>query len=142
MTEMDPLFKLLIERTRVLAVVCDNAAAVLSAEFESMILEPLVAVQEVLAQCPDVTAWDGTYREEDVTIDVFKHHAQRAVDPVSVKATHAPTGLSVESYSKTTVKENEAVARRALRDRALNRWDMQQSGQQVVAMGPRPSRAR
>ena len=65
MTEqIDPLFKLLIERTRILATVTDNAAAVLSEEFEDMVTGPLVAVKDVLAMCPDVGAWDGSFSEE------------------------------------------------------------------------------
>jgi hypothetical protein len=127
MDELDPLFRQLIQRTRVLATVCDNAATVLSEEFEDMVLGPLAAVQEVLAQCPDVTPWDGSFNEDDITVRVFRHEAQRVdIPPASVMVTHLPSGMSVESYSKSTREENEAVALRALHDRVRYKWEAQQ----------------
>jgi hypothetical protein len=136
-----PLFKLLIERTRVLATVVDNAAEVLSEEFQDMVTGPLSQVNDVLAQCPDVAAWDGSFSEDDITLEVFRHEAQRPGPPVSAKVTHVPTGLSVESYSKPTVVENELVARRALSDRVRWKWERDQEAQQRATMGPRPARS-
>lgn len=136
-----PLFKMLVERTRVLATVVDNAAVVLSEEFQDMVTGPLAAVQDVLKQCPDVSAWDGRFAEDDIVIEVFRHEAQRPGPPVSVKVNHVPSGLSVESYSKSTVVDNELVARRALADRVKWAWERQQQAQQAPAPGPRPARS-
>ena len=142
MAELDPLIRLLIDRTRVLAVVCDNAAVVLSQEFEDMVRIPLSGVQEILALLPEVVPWDGVWREEDVTVEVYRHDAQRVdIAPASVKATHVPTGMAVESYSKSTREENEEVAVRALADRVRYKWDSELQGQQGPTMGPRPTRA-
>ena len=141
-SEIDPLFRLLIERTRVLATVVDNAAVVLSEEFETMVTGPLASVQDVLSQCPEFMDWDGEWREADIIVDVFRHEAQRVdIPPASVRVTHGPTGMSIESYSKSTREENEDVARRALADRVRYKWESEQQGRQTTAMGPRPARA-
>jgi hypothetical protein len=132
-----PLFKLLVAQTRVLATVCDNAAAVLSDEFQDMIIQPLAAVQDVLSQCPDASVWDGSFREEDLIVDVFRHEAQQPGPPVSVKITHVPTSMSVESYSKHTVVDNELAVRRALAERVRNEWERRQR----PPSGPRPRRS-
>jgi hypothetical protein len=140
--KIDPLFKLLIERTRILVAVCDNAATVLSEEFEDMITGPMAAVNEILKQCPDVMAWDGSFSEDDIIIEVFQHESQPAGPPRGVRVRHVPTDMSVESYSKQTVAENELVARKALSDRVRYRWDQEQAAQQQPPPGPRPARAR
>jgi hypothetical protein len=144
MTEkIDPLFKLLIERTRTLVTVTDNAAAVLSEEFEDMVTGPLVAVKDVLAQCPDVTAWDGSFSENDIIIEVFRHDSQPPGPDVGVRIRHVPTDLSVESYSKRRREENELVARKALADLVRNRWEAQQEGQEgALARSRRGRRTR
>ena len=145
MTDKDdyyPVFKMLIERTRTLATVVDNAAEVLSEEFQSMVTGPLVAVNDVLKMCPDVTAWDGRFVEDDIVVEVFRHDAQRPGPPVSVKITHVPTDMSVESYSKQSVAENELVVRRALAERVRNEWERRQAAQEAPAPGPRPRRSR
>ena len=143
MTEekIDPLFKLLIERTRILVTVCDNAAEVLSAEFQDMITQPMAAVNEILKQCPDVGAWDGSFSEDDIIVEVFRHESQRDGPPRGVKVRHVPTDMSVESYSKQTPMENELIARRALADRVRFKWEQEQEAQQRATMGPRPARS-
>ena len=126
-----PVFKLLVERTRVLATVCDNAAEVLSEDFKDMVLGPLEGVKMVLAECPDAGAWDGSFSEDDIMIEVFRHDSQPpGPDDLAVRIRHIPTDLSVESYSKRTAKENELVARRALSDLVHRRWEMQQMAAQ------------
>lgn len=142
-----PLFKLLIERSRILATVTDNAAETLSEDFKDMVTGPLASLNEVLAMCPDVTAWDGSFSEDDIIIEVFKHPAQRDQSFANaVRVRHVPTDLSVESYSKRTPKENELVARRALSDRVRYRWEQEQeqaaAAPQAPPMGPRPRRAK
>jgi hypothetical protein len=132
------IFKMLVSRTRVLATVCDNAAEVLSEEFQSMITGPLSAVNDVLRLCPeDVKEWTGDFSDDDLIVEVFRHESQRFGPPCSVKITHVPTDMSVESYSKQTTEENEAVVRRALAERVRNEWERRQQ----VAMGPRPARS-
>lgn len=140
--KIDPLFKLLIERTRILVTVCDNAAEVLSAEFQDMITQPVTAVNEVLKQCPDVGVWDGSFSEDDIIVETFRHESQHDGPPRSVRIRHVPTDMSVESYSKHTAVENELVARKALAERVRYKWEQQQEAQQAATMGPRPARAR
>ena len=137
-----PVFKMLVERTRTLATVVDNAAEVLSEEFQDMVTGPLASVRDVLAMCPDVKAWDGSFSEDDLIVEVFRHEAQQPGPPVSVKITHVPTDMSVESYSKHTVVENELAVRRALAERVRNEWERRQTAQQAPAPGPRPRRSR
>lgn len=130
-----PLFKLLVAQTRILVTVVDNAAEVLSAEFQEMVTQPLATVQDVLRQCPDASVWDGSFSEDDLIVEVFRHEAQHTPGPpVSVKISHVPTGMSVESYSKTTVVDNELAVRRALAERVRNEWERRQQ----PPGGPRP----
>jgi len=138
--EIDPTFKLLIERTRLLATVCDNAAEVLSEDFKDMVTGPLEGVRMVLALCPDVEAWDGSFSEDDIMIEPFRHDSQRYGPDAGVRIRHIPTDLSVESYSKQTQKENELVARKALADLVRNRWESQQEGQEGATARARRGR--
>lgn len=141
-TDYYPTFKMLVERTRTLVTVVDNAAEVLSEEFQDMVTGPMVAVQDVLKTCPDVTAWNGNFSEDDLVIEVFRHEAQIGTEPVSVKITHVPTDMSVESYSKRSRAENELAVRRALAERVRNEWERRQEAAQPVPPGPRPRRSR
>jgi hypothetical protein len=136
-----PVFKMLVARTRVLATVCDNAAEVLSEEFQDMVTGPLAAVQDVLKQCPQAAMWDGSFEEDDIIVEIFRHEAQRPGPPVSVKITHVPTDMSVESYSKQTAVENELAVRRALAERVRNEWERRQSAQEGGGKGSRRRRS-
>ena len=138
--EIDPVFKILIERTRMLVAVCDNAAEVLSEDFKDMVTGPLELVNAVLAMCPDIDAWDGSFSEDDITIEQFRHDSQRYGPDAGVRIRHIPTDLSVESYSKQTTKENELVARKALSDLVRNRWEAQQEGQEGATARARRGR--
>ena len=121
-----PLFKLLIERSRILVTVCDNAAETLSEEFKDMVTGPMASVNEILAQCPDVSAWDGSFSDDDIIIEQFVHESQRGGPPTAVKVRHVPTDLSIESYSKRSAMENELVARKALSKLVQSRWESEQ----------------
>jgi hypothetical protein len=123
------LFRLLVERTRVLAVVCDNAAEVLSEDFKGMVLGPLADVQAILVDCPVYDTWNGTFSENDIIIEEYRHESQPNGPPRGVKIRHLPTDLSVESYTKQTPMENEMVARRALADIVQRRWEREQTAQ-------------
>lgn len=120
------LFKMLVEQTRVLVVVCDNAAEVLSEDFKSMVQGPLETVKYLLEQCPDADIWDGSYRETDAIVEVYRHESHREGPDRAVKITHLPTGMSVESYSKDSREANEQVASRALADRVQRAGERQQ----------------
>ena len=135
-----PLFKLLVERTRALATVTDNAAEVLSEDFKTMVTGPLASVREVLAQCPDVTAWDGSFSEDDLIIESFRHESQIYGADAGVRIRHVPTDLSVESYSKHARIDNELAARKALSGMVKRRWEEQQEASETPAKGARRSR--
>lgn len=122
----DALFRLLVERTRVLVTVCDQAAAVLSEEFEDMVSGPLRSVQQVLAMIPLEGPWDGTWRESDTTIEYFRHETHLDGEARGVRMTHIPTGLIVETYQRQTKTGNETLAREALQKRVAARWTADQ----------------
>ena len=140
--KVDPLFKLLIERTRILATVCDNAAETLSDDFKDMVTGPLELVNQVLTQCPDVEAWDGRFSETDIIIETFAHDTQPSGGDIAVRIRHVPTDISVESYSKRTRMENEMVARKALSTLVRNRWEAEQEAVEQAESGPSRRRTR
>jgi hypothetical protein len=123
------LFRLLVERTRVLTVVCDNAAEVLSEDFKDMVRGPLADVQAILIDCPVYDAWNGVFSENDISIEEYRHESQPGGPPRGVRIRHLPTDLSIESYTKQTPMENEMVARRALADLVQRRWERDQKAQ-------------
>jgi len=123
------LFRLLVERTRVLTVVCDNAAEVLSEDFKDMVRGPLADVQAILIDCPVYDAWNGVFSENDIIIEEYRHESQPGGPPRGVRIRHLPTDLSIESYTKQTPMENEMVARRALADLVQRRWERDQKAQ-------------
>jgi hypothetical protein len=113
----EDLFAELIRETRKLVIVCDNAATVLSEEFESMIRGPLGVVEAVLDKCPDparVGPWDGFLHDEDMQVEFFSHETHSEGPPRAVRVTHRPTEVAVESYSHHSREANEQAARRAL----------------------------
>lgn len=117
------LFLLLVERTRVLAIVVDNAAVVLSEDFEEMVLGPLRSVQDILAKIPIRPAWQGDFKDDDITVEYFRHDSQRFGDDAGVRIRHLPTDLGVETYQSPTREENYRSARRALAAMVRKRWD-------------------
>ena len=84
--------------------------------YESMLRGPIEALKAALAQCPGAITWDGIWRDSDVQVETYRHEAQpRNMPDVGAKATHLPTGLSAESYTKHSVEANEAAAKRGLK---------------------------
>ena len=117
MASNEELFAELVKQTRVLTIVCDNAATVLSEEFESMIRGPLAAVVAILDKCPEPTkvgSWDLDIRDEDFEVEFYSHESHQEGPPRAARVTHKPTELSCESYSLHDPAANEVAARRAL----------------------------
>lgn len=118
MTDQD-LFDELIIAAGKLATVSDQAAVVLSEEFETMVRPSIQHVRSVLARCPQPKIpWDskGEIRDEDLEISVYRTLTQIvSVGPVGVKIVHLPTGIGRHSESKPTQLENREVALKALR---------------------------
>jgi hypothetical protein len=84
--------------------------------YESMLRGPIEALKAALANVPGAATWDGIWRDTDVLSEKFRHEAQpRNMPDLGVKATHVPTGLSAESYTKHSVEANEAAAKRGLK---------------------------
>jgi hypothetical protein len=117
------LYLMLVERTRVLAIVVDNAAEVLSEDFQDMVLGPLRNVQEILKQIPIRPAWNGEFKDEDITVEYFRHDSQRFGEDAGVRIRHLPTDLGVETYQMPTREENYRQARRALASLVKRRWE-------------------
>lgn len=117
-TERELLDELVLASTN-LCTVADNAAVVLSEEFESMITGPLAAVQEVLKKCPKPSSfWDGEFRIEDCDIEQYTPDAPPGVDRTGVgcRITHRHTGKVVEAHQKPEFQLNKQTAQRALAD--------------------------
>lgn len=109
------LFMDLIAAAGVLATAADNAAVVLSEEFEDVVRSPIDNVRAVLANCPVPESWNGELIEEDLFIESFRPQTQESGEARGVRVTHVPTGISRESYSKRERRDNERVARDAIK---------------------------
>ena len=112
-------YDVLIKGANSLVAVADNASATIleGTPYESMLRGPSEALKAALANVPGAVTWDGIWRETDVTFEVYRHHSQpdRSGPNAAVKATHGPTGLSVESYAKPNADANQASALRGLK---------------------------
>lgn len=115
------LFNQLIQHGTTLVTVCNNAATVLSEEFESMITGPAGALKSVLDQCPPVVviSWDGVFREEDCDITYYTPDVPDTVRDgrinSGVKMIHRPTGIGREAAAYADQERNRATVLRALR---------------------------
>lgn len=112
------LFDRLIIAAGTLATVSDQAATVLSEEFESLVRPSIDNVRSILHECPTpMAAWDGvSFRDEDLDISIYKTGYEPVnVGPAGVKIVHLPTGIGRQSESKPSQIENREVAFKALR---------------------------
>lgn len=116
-------FLMLVEQTRVLCIVVDNAAEILSEDFQDMVLGPLRNVQETLNKIPIRPAWQGEFKDDDITVEYFRHDSQRYGEDAGVRIHHLPTNLAVETYQHPTREENYRTARRALATMVKKRWE-------------------
>lgn len=111
----------LINAASQLVTVANNAVETILSEtpYESMLRGPAEALNDALKNVPGADKWDGSWSEDDVEYESFRHHSQpeRSGPSVGVKATHRPTGLSVESYMKPSADANQASALRSLKGR-------------------------
>lgn len=117
----EQLFAQLVPAAQTLVTVCNNAATVLSEEFEDMVSGPAQTVQQILSQINAQTyVWDHVFRLEECDIEHFTpdvpEDQKAGRRDTGVKLIHRPTGLSAKAYSSTDVAENELRARRALKD--------------------------
>jgi len=91
-----------------------------------MITGPAAAVQAILDQCPQPeAAWDGVFREEDVTEETFTPDIPDEIGErinVGVKLTHRQTQMSTEAYQSANRDDNRKRAMRALKSRVELRW--------------------
>jgi hypothetical protein len=103
--------------TQLVTVVNNATATVLEGSpYESMLRGPADALAAALTNVPGVAYWDGVWRDLDVIYDTFRHDAQpRNFADLGVRATHIPTNLSAESYTKHTVQDNQDAAKRGLK---------------------------
>lgn len=116
-------YLLLVERARVLCIVVDNAGEILSEDFQDMVRGPLTNVQEILKSIPIRPAWQGEFKDDDITVEYFRHDSQRFGDDAGVRIHHLPTNLGVETYQHPTREENYRAARRALAAMVRKRWE-------------------
>lgn len=118
------LFDELIVAAGKLATVADQAAVVLSEEFESLVRPSIDHVRSILDRCPmPVIDRDSVdeLREEDLEVTTYMTLTQPSnLGPVGVKIVHLPTGIGRQSESKPTQLENREVAMKALRKALLH----------------------
>lgn len=121
------LFEELIVAAGKLATVSDQAAVVLSEEFEDLVRPSVDEVREILSRCPPpIDQWDGTVRDEDVHEGYFDAPAPQGKPKQGVSLRHVITGIERQSYTKDTVEENRAVARRSLEGAVGRRYESMQ----------------
>ena len=123
------LFDELIIASGTLATVADNAAVIISEEFDELVRPQIEAVRAVLDRCPaPQTAWDGELHEDDLSITVYRTgHEGVNVDALGVKIVHRPTGIGRQSESKSSQLQNREVAMRALREAVQREFDARKS---------------
>lgn len=111
-------YDILITSANALITVANNAANTIleGTPYESMLRGPTEALSSALTGVPGAVIWDGTWREEDVEYEPFRHHSQpdRSGPSAGIRATHRPTGLSIESYMKPSADANRESARKGL----------------------------
>lgn len=111
----------LINAANQLVTVSSNAATTILLEtpYESMLRGPAEALQLALKEVPGSDNWDGVWRDGDVDIDLFRPTSQpeRSGPDQGARATHRPTGIAVEAYSKPDPHANQAAATKALKER-------------------------
>jgi hypothetical protein len=121
------LFQELIVAAGKLATVSDQAAEVLSEEFDDLVRPSVNEVREILARCPQpIDQWDGTVRDVDITEDLWDAPAPQDQPRQGVTLRHSITGIARQSYTKATVDENRAVARKALEGAVARRYESMQ----------------
>lgn len=109
------VFEELIVAAGKLATVSDNAAVVLSEEFEDMVRPSVDEVRAILARCPQPQQkWDGELRDADITVRRYEAPSPQGTQRWGIELQHTITGIKRQSYTKQTEEENRAVARKAL----------------------------
>jgi hypothetical protein len=111
----------LINSANTLVAVVSNAVETIleGTPYESMLRGPNEAMKAALTFVPGAGVWNGKWDERDVEFEGFRHHSQpdHSGPNAAVKATHRPTGLSVESYMKPNADANQASALSGLKRR-------------------------
>lgn len=109
------LFDELIVAASKLATVSDNAAVILSEEYDDMVTPFVIQVRAILARCPQpLTQWDGELRDDDILVKWYSAPSPQGTKRVGVELEHSITGITRQSYTKATAEENHNVARKAL----------------------------
>lgn len=120
----DALYSDLITTANKLATVSDQAATILSEEFEDLVLPTVGEMRAVLAKCPAPTgAWDGTLKDEDIEESTFPSPAPQGETRKGINLKHKITGIQRQSYNKLTEEENRAVARKSLEQAVAKRFE-------------------
>lgn len=113
--DMQKVFEELVVAAGKLATVSDNAAVVLSEEFETMVRPSVDEVRAILARCPQPQhQWDGELRDADITVRRYEAPSPQGTQRWGIELQHTITGIKRQSYTKVTEEENHAVARKAL----------------------------
>jgi protein subunit release factor A len=110
----------LIVAAGTLATVTDQAAVLLSEEFDSLVRPSVDNVRAILAMMPPaeeeaMLEADGSLREQDLEF-TYTDSPNTTVQhgKVGVHILHRPTGIGRESNSKSSQLQNQEVALKAL----------------------------
>lgn len=86
-------------------------------QFGGLIMEPMSAVESVLADAPAVgTLFDGELRDEDLEVTYFRAPMQPSTEEgKGVKVRHKLTGKTVESYTGRNRVDNLESAKATIK---------------------------
>lgn len=110
------LFEQLIVAAGRLATVSDQAATILSDEFDTLVRPSVDNVRAILAQCPRPSGiWDGKLHDEDIIESYFDSPGPSGeITRDGIELKHTITGIARQSYTLPTKEQNRQVARAAL----------------------------
>lgn len=119
----DDVFQELIAAASKLATVADQAATILSEEFEGLVKPAVDEVRDVLMRCPAPTKeWDGKLHDEHIKETTFDSPSPLGEYRKGINLLHTITGIQRQSYNKLSEEENRAVARKSLEQAVEKRY--------------------
>jgi hypothetical protein len=100
------VFAELIVAASKLATVSDNAAVILSEEYDDMVTPFVIQVRAILARCPQpLTGWDGELRDDDILVKWYSAPSPQGTKRVGVELEHSITGSLARAIRRRPQKK-------------------------------------